>query len=1112
MSAINDVARPPKRRTPRSPLGRRRSTRRLTIAGLGAAGLAVGSFLAFKPARATNHELVLTELGAGVDGNAAAQFIEIRQAGGQTLWGPMNGPGSASAAMLVFFDQDNVETGSFRFPENPPDAPNQFVLVGTAAFRDLAAMPDPDVLIPAGLIRPGAGRVCFRNTPENLSFEINECVGYGGVGTNAVPDQLPTTGSLRRREATGENTFLGFSHLHDNSLDWFVSTNPTPIQADDTPPTPAELAEGRRLFAEETFGGNGRTCATCHVLDQNGGMPPSNVAARLATLADTFDPLFIAEPNMNLNTLTIASDASFPDGAILTGTGALGEPARAKVLARKDPGNPRVLLVHGGIAPRFAAGSTVSSGGVSSQVVSIVDGDLNGLEDPDRMNGGRALVLENIDGFGHPAGPVFRKSPHLQNLIQTGPFGFSSEILDLGDFSEGAVIQHFPRTLARRIAGDPGVTEADIRRPTPEERRLMKLFMQFSFESVPGTDPDRFNQEHFARTEAQRRGQQLFSDVQCTSCHNNTVLAGFSPFDTGVSNQDVNEGLPTEPPGQELSTRKFSTPMLFNIRANGPFFHDNSAATLEDAIRFYTTPFFASAADGFPIALDASQVTQVAAFLTSLAPRSYVVESGGADVTRAGTRVDFGLVAIHGGRASRSLVVRNTSSAPITFESPACRIGALDFQNPGDFPAPDCATLDGATLPPGGTRTITASFDPAGVGDFRSAILEILTTQPTGVDLIGNAEDGVEERFDVASGSPPPRFTLRRGGTFPVSGGQLQMNGCTGAGCVGFVGNLLTHDFDLPESFTLTVDGIATQTTSTVNDFVVIFNWQNDDNYYYASFNETDGTTSDDVNTNGIFRVVNGTRTQIRDFTPTTTPGSPTAALHAVRIEKMKGTIRVFRDGVLMGLVTDTSHTGGKAGVGSFNDSGRFDNFIVRRHLLSDDFSGANPIERIIGGTFSATGGKEQLTNPATGLTLPNSNIGLHVTPLDINSYEVFVDGNAPPTSSTFDDFTVFFGFQDENNHYFVNVSEGDDGAANGVFKVEFGVRTQIIGFGSNTTPPGTARRIRVQNLNGQIRAFRDDVQIGATTVDNSFFGGRVGVGSRNNAATFDNMFVERRP
>ena len=58
------------------------------------------------------------------------------------------------------------------------------------------------------------------------------------------------------------------------------------------------IADGRRLFVNETFDGNGRTCATCHVESNNFTVDP----ALIATLPSS-DPLFVAETNPALATL-----------------------------------------------------------------------------------------------------------------------------------------------------------------------------------------------------------------------------------------------------------------------------------------------------------------------------------------------------------------------------------------------------------------------------------------------------------------------------------------------------------------------------------------------------------------------------------------------------------------------------------------------------------------------------------------------------------------------------------------------------------------------------------------------------------------------------------------
>lgn len=60
----------------------------------------------------------------------------------------------------------------------------------------------------------------------------------------------------------------------------------------------AQIAKGRDLFTNETFAGNGRTCSTCHRLDNNHTIDPKYIAR----LPDD-DPLFIAEINPELAAL-----------------------------------------------------------------------------------------------------------------------------------------------------------------------------------------------------------------------------------------------------------------------------------------------------------------------------------------------------------------------------------------------------------------------------------------------------------------------------------------------------------------------------------------------------------------------------------------------------------------------------------------------------------------------------------------------------------------------------------------------------------------------------------------------------------------------------------------
>jgi len=84
----------------------------------------------------------------------------------------------------------------------------------------------------------------------------------------------------------------------------------------------AQVGEGQRLFDHETFGGNGRTCRTCHSSD-NGTINPEEVAKRLAV--NPSDPLFLHDglDDFVAGTSRIAAHATIlierelPEGVVL---------------------------------------------------------------------------------------------------------------------------------------------------------------------------------------------------------------------------------------------------------------------------------------------------------------------------------------------------------------------------------------------------------------------------------------------------------------------------------------------------------------------------------------------------------------------------------------------------------------------------------------------------------------------------------------------------------------------------------------------------------------------------------------------------------------------------
>lgn len=317
-------------------------------------------------------------------------------------------------------------------------------------------------------------------------------------------------------------------------------------------PATADLAaQGRRVFLAETFAGNGRTCGTCHPAENNYTLDPAYIARLPAA-----DPLFVAE--------------------------------------------------------RVPA--------------------LRGLERPLLLRR-LGLVTVHADGFGKPG--LARSVPHLLGLrhsIRVDPFNLTPPGRDrdllaatgwsgdgapnagsLREFTIGAVREHMPKTLRRQ----PGV---DFRLPTAFELDAIRAFL-LSLGRPEEVDISEATGLRFTWGFVERGRRLFLSEVSgpCNFCHNNAGAlndAGVNAsFDTGVARRPSPPALRLDPtlpgdggfgasPRVPVGARsgygdgRMNVPSLVEAADTPPFFHDNSAATLEDAIRFYTTPTFASSPEG----------------------------------------------------------------------------------------------------------------------------------------------------------------------------------------------------------------------------------------------------------------------------------------------------------------------------------------------------------------------------------------------------------------------------------------------------------------------------------------------------------------------------------
>jgi len=157
-------------------------------------------------------------------------------------------------------------------------------------------------------------------------------------------------------------------------------------------------------------------------------------------------------------------------------------------------------------------------------------------------------------------------------------------------------------------------------------------------------------------------------------------------------------------------------------------------------------------------------------------------------------------------------------------------------------------------------------------------------------------------------------------------------------------------------------------------DYAVVFGFQDENNYYYAMFNNDQDATQ-------LFRVVGGSR----EVLATATSDWLTDNLyHSIDVSRVGSEINVSFDGNLVMSASDSTFGVGQVGVGSFNDSAYFDDVRVVASAASNlalEISVASPLDdgqvnTSLSYQMSAMGGSKPYTWSAD--TLP---AGLELTP-----------------------------------------------------------------------------------------------------------------------------------
>jgi len=125
-------------------------------------------------------------------------------------------------------------------------------------------------------------------------------------------------------------------------------------------------------------------------------------------------------------------------------------------------------------------------------------------------------------------------------------------------------------------------------------------------------------------------------------------------------------------------------------------------------------------------------------------------------------------------------------------------------------------------------------------------------------------------------------------------------------------------------SFVMELNMLSTTAYYTGRDLCVFFGYQDSSHFYYAHIADSANDTH-----NSIFIVNGADRTSIADYR--NNGNSWEGGWHNVRIVRDvdNGSIEVFFDDIPVMTAVDSRFKSGKVGVGSFDDTGQFDNIRV---------------------------------------------------------------------------------------------------------------------------------------------------------------------------------------
>jgi cytochrome c peroxidase len=116
---------------------------------------------------------------------------------------------------------------------------------------------------------------------------------------------------------------------------------------------------------------------------------------------------------------------------------------------------------------------------------------------------------------------------------------------------------------------------------------VAKAIAAFERTILSGNSPyDRFKGgDQQALTDVHKRGLEVFDGAGCSTCHTPPLMSNYKYYNAGVGadKEKPDEGR-KKVTGSDADLGKFRVPTLREIANTAPYFHDGSAATLDDAV------------------------------------------------------------------------------------------------------------------------------------------------------------------------------------------------------------------------------------------------------------------------------------------------------------------------------------------------------------------------------------------------------------------------------------------------------------------------------------------------------------------------------------------------